>query len=89
MLVIYCHDSKARFRACSSCRIDYLQFLRQNETLLKNRFVEFLGPALEHLTITDRMTIANTSTEYNALATYFPIDKVTLDYIHRTCKYWM
>ncbi|XP_065194283.1 cytoplasmic aconitate hydratase-like isoform X2 [Sycon ciliatum] len=60
------------------------KFLRQNEALLKNRFVEFLGPALEHLTITDRMTIANTSTEYNALATYFPIDKITLDYIHRT-----
>ena len=48
------------------------------------KFVEFFGPGLEHLTIADRATLGNMSPEYGATIAIFPIDGMTLDYLHLT-----
>lgn len=48
------------------------------------KFVEVFGDALDHLTVTDRATIANMSPEFGCTVTYFPIDGQTLEYMRRT-----
>jgi aconitate hydratase len=48
------------------------------------KFVEVYGDALDHLTVTDRATIANMSPEFGCTVTYFPIDDQTLEYMKRT-----
>jgi len=48
------------------------------------KFVEFFGPGLGHLTIADRATLGNMCPEYGATAAMFPIDEMTLDYLHLT-----
>ncbi len=46
-----------------------------------NKFVEFYGDGLDHLTLADRATIANMAPEYGATCGIFPIDQETLDYM--------
>jgi aconitate hydratase A / 2-methylisocitrate dehydratase len=48
------------------------------------KFVEFHGPALETLALADRATISNMTPEYGATCVYFPVDRVTLDYLRFT-----
>eukprot|EP00659_Diplonema_papillatum_P005223 gene5223-7970_t len=48
------------------------------------KFVEFYGPGLANLTISDRATIANMSPEYGATCGFFPVDNQTLDYLRIT-----
>jgi aconitate hydratase len=48
------------------------------------KFVEFFGPALEHLPVADRATIGNMAPEYGATCGFFPIDRATLDYMRLT-----
>ncbi len=48
------------------------------------KFVEFHGPALDHLPLADRATIGNMAPEYGATCGFFPIDRVTLDYMRLT-----
>lgn len=48
------------------------------------KFVEFFGPGLENLTISDRATISNMAPEYGATMGYCPIDQRTLDYLRLT-----
>ncbi len=45
------------------------------------RFVEFYGEGLQHLTLPDRATISNMAPEYGATCGFFPIDRVTLDFL--------
>jgi aconitate hydratase len=45
------------------------------------KFVEFFGPGLSDLSLTDRATIANMCPEYGATAAYFPVDQETLSYL--------
>ena len=54
------------------------------DTGVVGKFVEVFGDALDHLTVTDRATIANMSPEFGCTVTYFPIDEQTLDYMIRT-----
>ena len=49
-----------------------------------SKFVEFYGPGLDHLTLSDRATIANMAPEYGATMGFFPIDQKTLDYMALT-----
>jgi aconitate hydratase len=44
-------------------------------------FVEFVGPALDYLSLADRATIANMTPEFGATSSYFPIDAETLNYL--------
>ncbi|HUH25079.1 MAG TPA: aconitate hydratase AcnA, partial [Flavobacterium sp.] len=48
------------------------------------KFVEVFGDGLDHLTVTDRATIANMSPEFGCTVTYFPIDNRTLEYMQAT-----
>lgn len=48
------------------------------------KFVEVFGDGLDHLTVTDRATIANMSPEFGCTVTYFPIDDRTLEYMRTT-----
>ena len=48
------------------------------------KFVEFYGPGLAHLTISDRVVLGNMCPEYGATVAIFPIDEMTLDYLRLT-----
>ncbi len=58
------------------------QVLRQENVVEK--IVEYTGPGLKHLTLTDRATIANMCPEYGATAGFFPVDDQTLLYLNQT-----
>ncbi len=45
------------------------------------KFVEFYGPGLDALALTDRATIANMAPEYGATMGFFPVDAETLAYL--------
>ncbi|QQE90199.1 aconitate hydratase AcnA [Azotobacter chroococcum] len=55
------------------------QILRKHGVV--GRFVEFYGPGLDNLPLADRATIANMAPEYGATCGFFPVDRVTLDYL--------
>jgi aconitate hydratase len=48
------------------------------------KFVEFFGPGLKNLALTDRATIANMAPEYGATMGFFPVDNETLNYLRLT-----
>jgi aconitate hydratase len=45
------------------------------------KFVEYCGPGLLELSVADRATIANMAPEYGATCGFFPIDRMTVDYL--------
>ncbi|SFB48964.1 aconitate hydratase AcnA [Azotobacter beijerinckii] len=55
------------------------QMLRRQGVV--GKFVEFYGPGLDSLPLADRATIANMAPEYGATCGFFPVDRVTLDYL--------
>ncbi len=55
------------------------QMLRKKGVV--GKFVEFFGPGLNDLALADRATIANMAPEYGATCGFFPVDRVTLDYM--------
>jgi homoaconitate hydratase len=52
-----------------------------NKDEVLNHAVEFVGDAVANLAMSARMTIANMTTEWGALAGVFPFDQVTVDYL--------
>ena len=56
------------------------QMLRKHGVV--GKFVEFYGDGLDALPLADRATIANMAPEYGATCGFFPVDQVTLDYMH-------
>lgn len=56
-------------------------FFNKDEVL--NHVIEFCGEGVAALTLDDRLTIANMTTEWGALAGVFPVDKVTRNWIER------
>jgi aconitate hydratase len=58
------------------------QLLRKHQVVEK--FVEYFGPGMEHLSIPDRATIANMTPEYGATVGFFPIDARTIAYLKAT-----
>ncbi|OYY02004.1 MAG: aconitate hydratase, partial [Acidocella sp. 35-58-6] len=56
------------------------QMLRKKSVV--GKFVEFYGPGLDDLGLADRATIANMAPEYGATCGFFPVDQITLDYLH-------
>ena len=58
------------------------QMLRKKGVV--GKFVEFYGPALDHLPLADRATIGNMAPEYGATCGFFPVDRVTMDYLRET-----
>ena len=58
------------------------QMLRKKGVV--NKFVEFFGPALDHLPVPARAMMANMAPEYGATCGFFPIDQHTLEYLKLT-----
>ena len=58
------------------------QMLRKKGVV--DKFVEFFGPGLDTMSLTDRATIANMAPEYGATMGYFPVDAETLRYMRLT-----
>ncbi len=58
------------------------QMLRQKGVV--GRFVEFYGPGVRNVPVTDRATIGNMSPEYGSTCSIFPVDELTLDYLRFT-----
>ncbi len=58
------------------------QLLRKKNVV--GKFVEFFGPGLSQLALTDRATIANMAPEYGATMGFFPVDAETLAYLRLT-----
>ncbi|MFQ5704308.1 MAG: aconitate hydratase AcnA [Gemmatimonadales bacterium] len=58
------------------------QMLRKHGVV--GKFVEFFGAGLAALGLADRATMANMSPEYGATMGFFPVDDVTLGYLHQT-----
>lgn len=56
------------------------EFLRAKGVV--GRFVEFFGSGVAELSLPDRATIANMAPEYGATMGFFPVDDVTLKYLH-------
>jgi homoaconitate hydratase len=52
-----------------------------NKDEVLNAAVEFVGDGIQHLTVDDRLTIANMTTEWGALAGVFPVDEITLAWL--------
>jgi len=59
--------------------------LNQDEVL--NHIVEFVGGGIKHLSLDERLTIANMTTEWGALAGVFPVDEVTLNWLHERAEF--
>ena len=58
------------------------EVLRKNGVV--NKFVEFFGPGMSDLSLSDRATIANMAPEYGATCGFFPIDDEALRYMRLT-----
>ncbi|HEX5997848.1 MAG TPA: aconitate hydratase AcnA, partial [Hyphomicrobiaceae bacterium] len=48
------------------------------------KFVEYFGDGLDHLSVEDRATIANMAPEYGATCGFFPVDADTVKYLRAT-----
>ncbi len=59
-----------------------VQMLREKGVV--GKFVEFYGPGLDEMPLTDRATIANMAPEYGATMGFFPVDEETLRYLRLT-----
>jgi aconitate hydratase len=49
-----------------------------------DKFVEFYGPGLSSISLTDRATVANMAPEYGATIGFFPVDDETVRYLKLT-----
>jgi len=58
------------------------QMLRKKGVV--GKFVEFFGPGLDNLSLSDRATIANMGPEYGATCGFFPCDAETVKYLRET-----
>jgi len=52
-----------------------------NQGEVLNAVVEFAGPGVAGLSMDERFSISNMSTEWGALVAWFPVDEVTLEYL--------
>nr|VWO97791.1 Non-canonical non-ribosomal peptide synthetase FUB8 (EC (Fusaric acid biosynthesis protein 8) [Ganoderma boninense] len=57
-----------------------------NKDEVLNAAIEFSGDGIAALSVDDRLTIANMTTEWGALAGVFPVDDVTLEWYERALK---
>lgn len=58
------------------------QIIRRRD--LAGAFVEYFGSGLDHLSLSERATVANMTPECGTTMSFFPIDAETLRYLHLT-----
>ncbi|WP_022669180.1 aconitate hydratase AcnA [Desulfospira joergensenii] len=61
----------------------YVTEILRRENVVE-KIVEYTGPGLKNLSLTDRATISNMAPEYGATAGFFPVDQHTLDFLVKT-----
>jgi len=52
-----------------------------NQGEVLNAVIEFAGPGVASLSMEERLTVANMTTEWGALAGWMPVDEITVDYM--------
>ncbi len=57
-----------------------------NNDEVLNHIIEFVGDGIKHLTIAQRLTIANMTTEWGALGGVFPIDDITIAWLKKRAE---
>lgn len=57
-----------------------------NKDEVLNAAIEFTGEGVPHLSVDDRLTISNMTTEWGALVGVFPVDEVTLQWYENAVK---
>ncbi len=58
-----------------------------NKDEVLNHAIEFCGDGIKNLSIDQRLSIANMTTEWGALAGVFPIDEVTIDWLTKRAEF--
>jgi homoaconitate hydratase len=58
-----------------------------NNDEVLNHAIEFVGDGVKNLLVEERLTIANMTTEWGALAGVFPIDEVTIDWLNKRKRF--
>ncbi|MBV6420622.1 MAG: 3-isopropylmalate dehydratase large subunit [Ignavibacteriaceae bacterium] len=58
-----------------------------NNDEVLNHAIEFVGDGISNLTIDERLTIANMTTEWGALVGLFPIDEKTIEWLKRRAEF--
>ncbi len=58
-----------------------------NNDEVLNHAIEFTGEGVLHLPVEERLTIANMTTEWGALAGVFPVDEFTIDWLRKRADY--
>ena len=58
------------------------QRLRREQVI--GRFVEYFGPGVDSLSLTERATVSNMTPEYGATMAFFPVDAQTLRFLELT-----
>ena len=58
-----------------------------NKDEVLNHAVEFVGDGVRHLSLNDRLTIANMTTEWGVLVGLFPCDEVTIDWLRNRADF--
>ncbi len=58
-----------------------------NNDEVLNHAIEFAGEGIKYLSIDERLSIANMTTEWGALVGLFPIDDVTINWLKQRTKY--
>ena len=58
-----------------------------NNDEVLNHALEFVGDGIQYLTIEERLTIANMTTEWGALVGLFPIDEKTIEWLRARDKF--
>jgi len=76
------HGSLREGVTATDLTLTVTQMLRRQGVVEK--FVEFYGPGLSSMALTDRATIANMAPEYGATMGFFPVDDETLRYLRLT-----
>lgn len=57
-----------------------------NNDEVLNHAIEFTGDGLNYLSVDERLTIANMTTEWGALSGLFPVDEVLINWYHQHLK---
>jgi aconitate hydratase len=73
------HGSLREGATATDTVLTVTQLLRKKGVV--GKFVEFYGPGVAQLALTDRATIANMAPEYGATMGFFPVDEETLNYL--------
>jgi homoaconitate hydratase len=60
-------------------------FFNHDEVL--NHAIEFVGDGIRNLSVDDRLTIANMTTEWGALAGVFQVDEVTINWLRKRSEF--